>query len=128
MSVLRWMTISAIFVMTSLVARAPQTADGPPDAKERFAVEVQACSEAAAGDMPSKCRLYGKIQWVDAFPDVKVQVVDAFPDIKVKFVDAFPDGPGKWQVVDAFPDFKLQKVSAFPDYKIKIVDAFPGCD
>ena len=57
--------------------------------------------------------LYGKVQVVDAFPDIKVQVVDAFPDLKV-------------QVVDAFPDFKIQFVDAFPDIKIQYVDAFPG--
>jgi len=70
--------------------------------------------------------LYGKVQIVDAFPDIKIQVVDAFPDIKIKWVDAFPSSCGKWQKVDAFPDFKIQFVDAFPDLKIKEVDAFPG--
>lgn len=71
-------------------------------------------------------KLYGKIKYVDAFPDIKVQVVDAFPDLNVKVVDAFPDECGKWQIVDAFPDIKVQFVTAFPDIKIKFVDAFPG--
>ena len=71
-------------------------------------------------------KLYGKIQIVTAFPDVKVQVVTAFPDVKVKKVDAFPDACGKWQIVDAFPDTKVQFVDAFPDVKIQYVDAFPG--
>jgi len=73
-------------------------------------------------------KLYGKVQVVTSFPDIKVQVVDAFPDIKVKMVDAFPDACGKWQIVDAFPDFKIQFVTSFPDIKIKYVDAFPGCN
>ncbi len=72
--------------------------------------------------------LYGKVQIVDAFPDIKVQIVNAFPDIKVKWVDAFPDDCGKWQKVDAFPDFKIQLVDAFPDIKIQVVNAFPGMD
>lgn len=71
-------------------------------------------------------KLYGKIQVVDAFPDIKVQIVDAFPDLKVKEVDAFPDDCGKWKFVDAFPDTKIQFVDAFPDVKIQYVDAFPG--
>jgi hypothetical protein len=71
-------------------------------------------------------KLYGKVQFVDAFPDLKVQVVDAFPDLKVKVVDAFPDECGEWEVVDAFPDIKIQIVDAFPDIKIQYVDAFPG--
>lgn len=70
--------------------------------------------------------LFGKVQIVDAFPDIKVQIVDAFPDIKVKWVDAFPNECGKWQKVDAFPDFKIQIVDVFPDLKIQEVDAFPG--
>ena len=77
--------------------------------------------------VPGRCRLYGKIQIVEAFGDVKVQVVEAFPDIRVQRVEAFPDGPGKWQIVDAFPDWKVEIVDAFPDYKIQWVDAFPGC-
>lgn len=70
--------------------------------------------------------LHGKVQIVDAFPDIKIQIVDAFPDIKVQWVDAFPDDCGKWQQVDAFPDFKIQIVDAFPDLKVQEVDAFPG--
>ena len=73
-------------------------------------------------------KLYGKVQVVTSFPDIKVQIVDAFPDIKVKMVDAFPDACGKWQLVDAFPDFNIQFVTSFPDIKIKYVDAFPGCN
>ncbi len=77
---------------------------------------------------PDRCNLYGRIQIVEAFPDVKVQVVKAFPDIRVQRVSAFADGPGKWQLVDSFPDWKVQIVDAFPDYKIQWVDAFPGCE
>jgi hypothetical protein len=71
-------------------------------------------------------KLYGKVQVVKAFPDLKIQVVTAFPDLKVQNVDAFPDKCGKWKVVDAFPDFKVQFVDAFPDLKIQYVNAFPG--
>ncbi len=71
-------------------------------------------------------KLYGKVQVVNAFPDIKVQVVDAFPDLKVQTVDAFPDECGKWQMVESFPDFKVQFVDAFPDIKIQYVNAFPG--
>lgn len=71
-------------------------------------------------------KLYGKIQVVTAFPDVKVQKVTAFPDVKVQEVSAFPDKCGKWQMVTAFPDTKVQFVTAFPDVKIQYVTAFPG--
>lgn len=70
--------------------------------------------------------LYGKVQIVDAFPDLKVQIVDAFADLEVKIVNAFPDDCGKIQIVNDFPDVKVQIVNAFPDIKVRIVDAFPG--
>ena len=44
---------------------------------------------------PDVSTIYGKIQYVDAFPDYKVEVVNAFPDLKVQEVSTFPDGPGK---------------------------------
>lgn len=97
-----------------------------PTKAQRFAMELELCQ--AAGATPSKCSLFGKIQIVDAFADVKIQKVSAFADIKVKWVDAFADGPGEWQKVEAFPDYKVQFVDAFGDFKIQEVDAFPGCD
>lgn len=72
--------------------------------------------------------LKGRVQFVDAFPDIKIQYVDAFPDIRVQFVDAFPDQCGRWQEVDAFPDFRVQVVDAFPDIKVQKVTAFPGVE
>ena len=71
-------------------------------------------------------KIYGKIQFVEHFPDYKVQIVDHFPDLKVQVVDNFPDGPGKWQIVEHFPDYKIQIVEHFPDFKIKYVEHFPG--
>ncbi|MGL4686399.1 MAG: hypothetical protein ACRCVY_06560 [Commensalibacter sp.] len=56
----------------------------------------------------------------------KVQIVDTFPDLKVENVDTFPDECGKWQFVTAFPDFKVQFVDSFPDITIQYVTAFPG--
>jgi len=71
-------------------------------------------------------KLYGKIQVVTSFPDVKVQEVTAFPDLKVEEVKAFPDKCGQWLMVKAFPDTKVQLVTSFPDVKIQRVTAFPG--
>ncbi|MER2566173.1 MAG: hypothetical protein ABTQ32_35955 [Myxococcaceae bacterium] len=73
-------------------------------------------------------KLYGKIQIVTSFPDVKVQEVSSFPDVKVQKVSSFPDSCGKWQFVTSFPDTKVQFVTSFPDVKIKYVTSFPGAD
>ena len=71
-------------------------------------------------------RLYGRVQIVSSFPDIKVQVVSSFPDLKVQAVNSFPDRCGKWQFVNSFPDFKIQYVNTFPDIKIMMVNSFPG--
>ena len=104
----------------------PSFTGTPLSPAEMFALELQLCQSAHA--KPSKCALFGKIKFVDSFPDVKVQVVTSFPDIKVQKMTAFADSAGKWQIVDSFPDYKVQIVDSFPDYKIQYVDSFPGCN
>jgi hypothetical protein len=71
-------------------------------------------------------KLYGKVQYVESFPDIKIQFVNSFPDLRVQFVESFPDHCGKWQVVSSFPDIKVQVVVSFPDIKVQVVNAFPG--
>ena len=71
-------------------------------------------------------KLFGKIQEVTSFPDLKIQVVTSFPDVKVQNVSSFPDSCGKWQMVTSFPDTKVQFVTSFPDVKIQYVTSFPG--
>lgn len=71
-------------------------------------------------------KLYGKVKFVENFPDLKVQFVENFPDLKVKYVENFPDKCGEWQIVENFPDVKVQIVNNFPDIKVKIVNNFPG--
>ncbi|CAA6823747.1 MAG: Unknown protein [uncultured Sulfurovum sp.] len=70
--------------------------------------------------------LYGKVQFVDSFPDLKIEYVDSFSDIDVEFVSSFPSSCGKWQKVDSFPDFKVQVVTSFPDLKVRKVSSFAG--
>ena len=86
---------------------------------------------AAASKVGPSCtykgkKLYGKIQVVNSFPDIKVQVVNSFPDLKVQVVNSFPDKCGKWQMVNSFPNTKIQFVNSFPDIKIQYVTSFPG--
>ncbi|HPQ69437.1 MAG TPA: hypothetical protein PKW95_09920 [bacterium] len=71
-------------------------------------------------------KMYGKVQIVEHFPDIKIQIVEHFPDLKVKTVEHFPDSCGKWQFVENFPDFKVQIVEHFPDLKVQYVNDFPG--
>jgi hypothetical protein len=71
-------------------------------------------------------KIYGKIQFVDSFPDYKVEVVDAFPALNVQIVGTYPDAPGKWKIVEIFPDFKVQIVATFGDFKIKFAKCVGG--
>lgn len=86
----------------------------------------------AGGDFDKKnctykgIRLYGKVQLVQSFPDIKVQAVNSFPDLKVKVVDSSADRCGEWQIVTSFPDFKVQMVSSFPDLKVDMGSSSPG--
>jgi len=70
--------------------------------------------------------LYGRIQIVDAFPDVKVQRVKHFEDLRVQLVSAFADRCGRWQLVAHHADTKVQWVEQFADVKIRYVESFPG--
>jgi hypothetical protein len=71
-------------------------------------------------------KLYGKVEIVESFPDIKIQVVESFPELKVKVVESFPDDCGEWQFVESFPDLKIQFVESFPDVKVQFVESFPG--
>lgn len=92
---------------------------------------LSAAAPARAGEIAADCtlkgfKLWGDVQIVDSFPDLKVQVVKSFPDLKVKLVESFPDSCGKWKYVTAFPDLKIQFVDSFPDLKVEFVESFPG--
>jgi hypothetical protein len=70
--------------------------------------------------------LWGKVEIVEHFADIKVEIVDHFSDYDIKFVDHFPDKCGKWQPVEHFGDFTVKFVDNFGDIKISIVEHFPG--
>ncbi|GJL94323.1 MAG: hypothetical protein DHS20C05_07280 [Hyphococcus sp.] len=94
------------------------------------AAQAQAVSVGSDVD-PDDCTfegfpLFGDVQVVESFPDLKVQVVESFADLHVKEVTSFPDECGKWKFVESFPDLKIQYVESFPDLKIKFVESFPG--
>jgi hypothetical protein len=71
-------------------------------------------------------KLYGKVQFVDSFADVKVRVVTSLPDFKVELVDALPTRCGQWQEVTSLPDLRVKVVDSLADLEIKYVTSFPG--
>lgn len=120
--------VGGLFVLSGLL-RVHVGAEAESVSKQAlFRVALEGCQSAFASGKPEKCKLFGKIQLVDSFPDVKVQVVESFPDIRVQKVTSFADSAGEWEIVEHFPDFKVQLVESFPDYKVQYVDSFPGCN
>ncbi len=86
-------------------------------------------SHPTVGTEPSAVdvsKIYGRIQFVDSFPDYTFKVVGSFEDLRVKKVKSFPTSCGKWEIVNSFPDFKLKLVKSFPDFTVKYVTSFPG--
>lgn len=72
-------------------------------------------------------RLYGKVKYVTAFPDVKVKVVTALPDLKVERVSALASRCGEWEeVTSGSTALEVELVNSFADLEIEYVTAFPG--
>lgn len=71
-------------------------------------------------------KLYGKVQIVNQFPDIKVKLVDNYADLNVQLVDNFANKCGQVQLVESFPDVKVQIVDNFADLTVKVVKNFPG--
>ena len=64
-----------------------------------FALKKEnAVSGSATDPIDASCsckgkKLYGKVQFVTSFPDVKIQIVESFPDVKIQYVNSFPGMP-----------------------------------
>lgn len=96
-----------------------------------FCLLLGSKSQAAEGLNRDECTwngipLFGRVQVVESFADIKVEIVTSFPDLRVKTVESFPDKCGRWEFVESFPDFKIQYVNSFPDVKVEFVESFPG--
>ncbi len=111
-----WALVPALLLILFFQPQAP--AASPPTLE----------TAQTPSDTVDVSKIYGKIQFVEHFPDYKVQVVEHFPDLRVQLVEHFPDAPGKWKIVEHFPDYKIQIVEHFPDFKIKYVEHFPGVE
>lgn len=115
-----WLSFAlAAFAIVTIAARAQAWGLTARPQTPSIALDAASCSL-------NGITLYGKVQIVDSFPDLKVKRVDSFPDLNVQWVESFPDQCGKWQEVTAFPDFTIQYVDSFPDLEIKEVTSFPG--
>lgn len=126
----RSLACAVAFIACLLLSPSWTQTSGEMTKKEQFALELRACKRAFASGTPSKCELYGKIEVVDHFEDVKVEKVEHHEDLKVSWVDNFSDEPGKWEKVEHHEDYKVKFVDHHEDLKVKFVDHFAGssCD
>jgi hypothetical protein len=72
--------------------------------------------------------LYGDIQIVESYPDLRVQIVNSYPDMKIQIVSSYPTECGLVKIVDSYPILRVQIVDSNPDLKVQIVDHYPGID
>jgi hypothetical protein len=97
--------------------------DGSTSSPDAGADAVAACGRIKCDCTFNGKKLWGKVQYVDMFPDFKVRK-SFFPDLNVAET-MFPSKCGEWHTVDMFPDFKVQLVDMFEDFSI--ADSyFPG--
>ena len=91
-----------------------------------FSTTLHAKSKKIGADCTYKGKkLYGKIQFVKNFGDIRVEIVDNFGDLKVEVVKYYATSCGKWEIVSQFPDLKVEIVKNFGDIKIEFVKYFP---
>jgi hypothetical protein len=125
--------IIAVMVGTLLFAIVVDSMVSGSSAGNKLASTPVKSSKSSYKSSKPSCRkkghnLYGKVKFVDSFPDLTIEYVSSFPDINVQFVSSFPSSCGQWQKVDSFPDFTVQVVSSFGDLKVKKVSSFPGME
>ncbi|MBN1339287.1 MAG: hypothetical protein JXA03_08185 [Bacteroidales bacterium] len=70
--------------------------------------------------------LFGKIQRVTSFADLKVEVVDYNADLEVDTTSSWPSKCGQWKFVQHFPDLKVEFVKYGADLRIKYVNYGAG--
>ena len=71
-------------------------------------------------------KLYGRVEYVTSFPDLKVRVVTSLPDLRVETVSSLPSRCGEWQEVTSSPVIRVKLVDAFEDLEIEYVTSLPG--
>jgi hypothetical protein len=71
-------------------------------------------------------KLYGRVEYVQHFEDIRVKVVKDFADLDVKIVNRPATQCGEWQMVDKDPDLRVKIVQNGEDIRIKYVSDFPG--
>ena len=85
---LGWMVLGVQDLLPTLPMACASTSEAAPLNDTQRAALIEAFSK---GDCTFEgINLWGKVKFVDHFPDIKIQVVDHFSDLKVKLVDQFP--------------------------------------
>ncbi len=95
----------------------------------KFVIDKKNCT-ITNKDSKETFNLYGNIEIVESFPDIRVKIVDSFEDLDVKKITTYypntPESCGEFREVKSFPDIRVKIVTSSPDITVKIVDSFPG--
>lgn len=120
---LAFLPLSAFCQQKWLLASNDNDIQAPETVYSNVTIDKKACTITVNG---KTFKLYGKVQIVDNWPDIKVEIVSSFPDLKAKIVDNWADSCGEFIVTDSWPDLKVQIVTSFPDLKVRLVENWPG--
>lgn len=90
-----------------------------PEPARAAAIDWDACT---CGRRP----LFGRVQMVNAFPDLKIKIVEVLPDLRVVRVRGLASRCGEWEIVTTQPALKVQVVDAFEDLRVQFVEVMPG--
>ena len=72
--------------------------------------------------------LYGKVVFVEDYPDITIKFVDYYADIEVKVTESPDNSCCEWKIVgrsEYYPDLRVKIDNDYPDITVKVVESYP---
>lgn len=71
-------------------------------------------------------KLYGRIQFVDTFPDIRIRIVTSKPNLRVVKKQSNAIQCGEWQIVNFAPSIRIMIDQKHGEIDVQYVDFSPG--
>ncbi|MBQ3717543.1 MAG: hypothetical protein II901_04085 [Paludibacteraceae bacterium] len=72
--------------------------------------------------------LYGKVVFVEDYPDITIKFVEYYADIEVKITESPSSSCCEWKIVgrsEYYPDLRVKIDNDYPDITVKVVESYP---
>ena len=72
--------------------------------------------------------LYGKVVFVEDYPDITIKFVEYYADIEVKVTESPSSSCCEWKIVgrsEYYPDLRVKIDNDYPDITVKVVESYP---